>query len=331
MEATLDLTSETTHEEIQTYVNHVLNDVAEDRAGDEAEPSDAQRIAAERDKPDGDQTADGKSGSDDDTAKPAKGGDDAGKKDPGQDWLDENLKAEVAAYGIAETELADFTSREELERALRIFDRTALDAGRKALAEGEAAAKKPEVEEATGRARGEAGKFLPKESKDGRYEIGLDRELFDENLIGELEKIRDHYDSRLEALEKRLHAADATAEEQRFDGFVDSLGHAKLFGKTGSETPEQLKRREDLLVAVKAQQIGLERLGRQVDLDESLVRRVARMAFPDELAREELKSRTRRMQQQSSKRMGGGATRAHNDAEPLRDEMRRLYKELETA
>ena len=79
----------------------------------------------------------------------------------------------------------------------------------------------------------------------------------------------------------------------------------------------------------KAQQIGLEKLGRKVDLDESLVSRVARMVFADELTREERKKLTSRIARQSNNRLGGSATRAHNDREPVMAEMERLYRELE--
>jgi hypothetical protein len=53
------------------------------------------------------------------------------------------------------------------------------------------------------------------------------------------------------------------------------------------------------------------------------------MVFASELSREEQKALTRRISRQSSNRLGGSATKAHEAKEPLRDEMRRLYKELE--
>jgi hypothetical protein len=333
----VELTAET---DAKAYAAQVVAEVAAERAGekpDKPEKSDAQIVSEQAGlKQPSDKTqdktppAEEHSGSDD-TAKSEDNGEEAGDKEAS--WLDDDLKAEVAAYGIDEKELADFASREELERALRLFDKSALDAGRKALAEGDAKDKKPEVEEATGRARGDGGKFLPKEGKpkEGRYEISLDKDLFDENLIGELEKIRDHYDSRLEALEAHFHEVSARAEEERFDNLVDSLGHADLFGKTGSESPKELQRREDLLVAVKAQQIGLERLGRSTDLNESLVSRVARMVFAEDLAKKDLKQRTRKISKQSNGRQGGGQTRPQDPREDPRDEADRLYRELERA
>jgi hypothetical protein len=354
MAGKVELTAET---DAKAYAEQVVAEVAAERAGETGKPgksekSDAQIVSEqstakqpqESSKPaDKTPTAE-KSSGDDDTVEVEADAKDQGDEtgDKASSWLDDDLKTEMAAYGIDESELADFASREELERALRLFDKSALEAGRKALAESDGKTKKPEAEEATGRARGEGGKFLPKEgkpeagkAKTGRYEISLPKEEdpdgFDNRLIGELEAMRDHYESRLELLESRFHEADAKAEEERFDTLVDSLGHADLFGKTGSEGPKELQRRQDLIVAVKAQQIGLERLGRPTELNESLVSRVARMVFAEDLAKKDLKQRTRKISKQSSSRQGGGVTRPQDPREDPRAEADRLYRELERA
>jgi hypothetical protein len=309
----IELTPETTHDEIQAYVDQVVADVSADRAG---EKSDAQTIAEERDTV---------TASDDDSGS----SDQSGETESPSSWIDDDVKAEVAAYGISETDLAEFANREELDRAMRLFDRTALEAGRKAMVDGTETEGKQD-----GPVRDESGRFAkpPEEkqsAKDGRYEIGLDRNLFDDDLVNELERMRDHYEDRIAALESRFAVDAASAEEQRFDSFVDALGHPKLFGKTGAETPEQLKRRQDLIVACKAQQIGLEQLGRKTELDESLVSRVARMVFASELSREEQKALTRKISKQSNSRMGGSPTKPTEPAESLREWARREYKQRE--
>jgi len=202
-----------------------------------------------------------------------------------------------------------------------------LEAGRKALAASDGGA----IRDAKGRyAKQEAKEEAEQPAKEGaRYEIGLDKELYDEGLVTELTKLRDHYESRVAALEARFVEADARAEEREFDVLVDGLGHSDLFGKSGKESAQELQRRQDLFVAVKAQQLGLAQLGRGVALDQALVNRVVRMVFAEELGKKELKARTRKVAQQSQGRMGGSSTKPHDSAEPLRDEMRRLYKELE--
>ena len=327
----IELADDATHADIQKYVDQITQEAEEDRKQpeekDEAPKGDAQTLAEDRDEPVTE------------TATETESGDEAADKDEetgdseGQAWLDDDLKAEIAAYGIGEEELADFTSREEAERALRFFDRSALEAGRKALADGETQAKE------TGQPRNDQGRFTKADedqepeghSPEGRYEVTLDKETYDEGLVAEFVRMRDHYESRLGALEDRLTEADARAEEQHFDGLVDSLGHADLFGKTGKENSKQLQRRQDLHVAVKAQHVGLQALGRGVDLNGALVARVARMVFADELGKKDLKARTRRISKQSNGRMGGGATKAHDSRESLMDEMEQLYKELEGA
>ena len=310
--ATLDLADDATHDDINQYIDTVMQDAEEDRKGME-EKGDSQKIAEENDTP---VTTEKDSGSED----TADEGDETGTSED-QAWLDDDLKAEVAAYGIDEKELADFTSREELERSLRFFTHSALEAGRKAMADGDKGEKQDE----------EAGPVSKGESKEGQYEIGLNKDEYDESLVDEFTKLRDHYESRLDALESKFAEGDARAEEEKFDGLVDSLGHADLFGKTGKENSKQLQRRQDLIVSVKAQQIGLQQLGRSVDLDQSLVNRVARMVFAEDLSKKELKTRTRKISKQSNGRMGGSATKAPDQQEPLMEEMERLYEELDSS
>ena len=337
-----ELTEQDTPQDMKAYAEQVVQEVEAERAGEQPQTkSDAEIITstAGKAKPEPKETpAETETGSDtalegETTAEVEDQGETTGRE-----WLDDDLKAEIASYGIEESEIADFDSREELERALRFFDRSALDAGRKAMAESEV--------EPGETPRGKNGRFLPKDheveeeekpkaaspaTRDGRYEIALDPDVYDEDIIGEFTRLRDHYEDRLEALESRFQDADARAEEKHFDNLVDKLGHADMFGKTDGETTQQLQRRKDLMVAVKAQMIGLERLGRPTELTESLVNRVARMVFPEELGKKDLKQRTRKIAKQSNGRLGGGATRPQDPREDPRDEADRLYRELSRA
>jgi hypothetical protein len=328
-----ELTADSTADDVKEYAEQVVKEVEADRAGEEK--GDARITAEHADnehKPEGakETLAEKKSGEE-----AAEEGEKAGE----ESWLDEGLKAEAAAIGLEESELADFTSREELERALRLFDKKALEAGRKALAESDKA------ESDKGQTRNEKGRFVekkpkadpkPEEAKEGRFEISPKfKETYDEEMVSELTNLRDHYETRLDAyesrfaaMEDRLAAADAAAEEKHFDSLVDSLGHTDLFGKTDTEDAKQLQRRKDLHVAVKAQLIGLAQLGRPTELNESLVNRVARMVFAEDLGKKDLKNRTRKISRQSNGRQGGGATRPQDPREDPRDEADRLYKEL---
>lgn len=319
--AVAELTTETTPEEIQSFVD----EIAAERAGEQPKPdkSDAEIVNGHADNEHKNSPVVHKDG---ETAEAPKG---KGEEADDRSWLDDDLKAEVSAYGISEDKLADFTSREEVERALRFFDESAQIRGREAMAEGD----KPKETQ-----RDDKGRFTrteteeePKAPKAGGYEVKLDKSVYDDEIVEEFSRMRDHYESRLEALESRLLEADARAEEQHFDSLVDSLGHADLFGKTGKEDAKQLQRRQDLHVAVKAQILGLERLGRPTEMSESLINRVARMAFSEELGKKELKSRTAKIARQSNGRQGGSATRPSEPRENPRDEADRLYRELERA
>lgn len=325
-----DLNEQSTTEEVSEFVEQLVADVQSERAAEK--PADGKgdaQITSEhannehKIKMDLVGTEDRMSGNLDVMGKLPPVEKKSDKEDTGRSWIDDDLKAEVAAYGIQESELNDFASREELDRALRLFDKSAMEAGRKVLAAGD------------GQARNEQGQFAPKAEPDKPkeqakgYQVQLNKDLYDEQIVEEFGRMRDHYEARLETLESRFHEADAKAEEQHFDGLVDSLDHADLFGKTGKEDAKQLQRRQDLHIAVKAQQIGLSQLGRPTELNDSLVNRVARMVFADELGKKDLRNRTRKISKQSNGRQGGGATRPQDPREDPRDEADRLYKAME--
>lgn len=324
-----EATPDTTSDDIKEFVDQLANEVQQDRLGEIEKKSDAQ-IASEQSgipqpgRKANDTPTETNSGRDS-----ARDGETAGSADESHEWLTDDVKAEVAAYGLTESELADFASRDELDRALRLFDKSALEAGRKALAE----------QGDDGKTRNEKGQFVKKEEpkadppkeqapKDGRYQVSLNPDLYDEEIIGEFSRMRDHYESRLEALEAHFAQASAVAEEQRFDSLVDALGHADLFGTTGKESEKELERRRDLNVAVKAHLIGLERLGRPSEMSQQLISRVANMVFGEELGKKLLKQHTRKIARQSDRRQGGSPTKPLPPRDDPRDEADRLYREL---
>ena len=318
-----DATRDTSSDDISAYADQVAKEVEAERAGESKSDAQITNEQAGTQQP-ADKTidtpAENNSGSDS-----ASEGEETGDDTESPEWLTDDVKAEAAAYGIDESEIADFASREELDRALRLFDKTALEAGRKAMAESDSAP-----------VRDEKGKFVKKETEvpkeetpqDGRYQVALDKDLYDEEIIGEFTRLRDHYESRFEALESHFAAQSASAEEQRFDNFVDSLGHSDLFGTTGKESGKELERRRDLNVAVKAQMLGLSQMGRPTEMTQQLISRVANMAFGDELGKKRLKQQTSKISKQSNKRQGGSPTKPIPPSDQPREEFARLYDEM---
>lgn len=324
-------TPDTTSEEIKAYAEQVIKEVESERKGEPEKKSDAQITNEQASIPQpGSKTKETsvESKSDSDTALD---GEESGDVEESPEWLTDDVKTEAAAYGIDETALADFASREEFDRALRLFDRTALEAGRKAMAESEDTPVRNDKGQFVKREEPKAEQPKEETPKDGRYQVSLDKDVYDEGIISEFTRMRDHYESRLEALESHFAEARATAEEQRFDSFVDSLGHADLFGTTGKESEKELERRRDLNVAVKAQLIGLAKLGRPAEMSQQLISRVANMAFGEELGKKLLKQQTRKISRQSDNRLGGSPVKPLRPSDNPRDHFDKLYKEMETS
>jgi hypothetical protein len=334
------LNEESTHEDIQEAVDKII----EDRQGEQLvlgegekdtasgdlgttkglgpkkdpEKGDAQKIAEDHDKPTIQKdtpAVEDESGSEE----TADTGEETGE------WLTDDLKAEVAAYGIDEKELADFTSREEVERALRFFDKSALEAGRKAQEQS--------TKEETS-SRDEKGRFVKQPKEEPKEDMPTDglTDLWDdeakEELNREFANLRNHYESRIAAIESRFEELEAEAEERQFDSAVDSLGHADLLGKSGRENSKQLERRQALFQEVKFRLAGMETFGHRPNLNESFVGRVARMVFAEELSKKELKAQTRKLSKQANNRGGDTATKGDAPEETLLDEMRRKWKEM---
>jgi len=324
MSEKVELNEDMSSEEIRSFAESVAKEVEAERKGERK--SDAQIVSESAT----DNNTSAENNTSDKPAEDVDQGEDSSEESSNQKWLDDDTKAEVAAYGISDSDLSDFASREELDRALRLIDKTALDIGRKATVESESS-----------KVRNEKGQFAkkeeavndepPKKAKEGRYEVLLSKDIYDDEIVDEFTRLRDHYESRLEELESRFSQVGLVEEERQFDNFVDSLGHSDLFGKTGSESEKELERRRDLHVAVKAQLIGLERLGRPRELDEKLVARVANMVFADEFGKKKLKQQTQKISRQSQLRQGGSPTKPLPLRDDPREEADRLYRELERA
>jgi len=328
-----DINATTSTDEIKAFAEQVAKEVEQERKGEPETKSDAQITNEQAGLPQPaaktkETPAEDKSGSD-----TALEGEDTGDTPEATEWLTDDVKAEAAAYGLEESEIADFTSREELDRALRLFDKTALEAGRKALAESDASP-----------TRDEKGKFVkqeapkaepPKEAapQDGRYQVALENEdIWDEDIASGVKKLatglRDHFDSRLEALEAYFAEQRVVAKERHFDSLVDSLGHPDLFGATDKETAQEKQRREDLFVEVETYLKGREALGRPAAMNDAIISRIARSLFSEELGKKELKKRTSKISKQSNMRQGGSPTKPLPPRDDPRDEADRLYKEL---
>jgi hypothetical protein len=306
-----ELHDNATHEEIEAFVDQAVKDIEADRSGDNVPTAndqnrdivpDAARIVDDNNIPVTERDAAAEAGS--------------------ADWRDDDFKAMITAYGMDETAFSDFASRDEAERAIRLLDKRAQEMGREELAKGSS--------------KDEKGHFAKEESQEENetpgdgFRVTLDSNVFHEDLVSGLEKLQEHYEERFRILESRFEEADVRAESEKYDQYIDALDYPELFGVTGNETPEELNRRRDLVVAAQAYHLGLERLGHSVPLDKSLFERAARMAFTDELAKKDWKAKTRKVSRGSNLRMGGGQTRPTDPTESLLQWAEREYARRES-
>jgi hypothetical protein len=255
-----------------------------------------------------------------------------------QEWLDDDLRSEVSALGISEQELAGFSNREELERAMRFLDLGALKAGKA----GKETEEKTETETSTDSEetpRGKDGRFAPKESKapkEETYAVKLSADEFDEAVVNEFKGLHSHVERELKSLKDELtrlveseRQRAAEVLETQFDAIVDSLGHADLFGVTGKESEKQLENRQKLFDSSHVMLAGLERLGRQGRWDKGLISRALRVEFADHLSKQERKNLTRKLTKQSNLRQGGANGKPSDPEETLEEFASRRIKELE--
>lgn len=318
-----EINDQSTPEEVKAYAETILQEVKKDRQGEKSDSEIISGQANNKQIPEPPASNDSVVEDNNDDLSISDVGDDSAKAIELPKWVDDDAKAEISAYGLKEAEIADFASREELDRALRLFDKNALELGQKALVEDD----KPKRNDKGQFEKNDEGKS--ESESPNRYQVSLDKDLYDEDLIKELSNMQEFYETRISSLEGKFNEVFAKSEEQQFDSMVDSLGLPSLFGETGKETEVELQRRQDLNVASKAQAIGLERLGRPTEINKSLLSRVARMVFAEEFAKEDLKQRTRKISRQSNWRQGGGATKPQPPSLHPREEAERLYRELE--
>lgn len=330
----IDFPENVTHEDIVGIVDKIverqgeaLAKQSEDRDDDD---SDSKETPAGEETPAGDDSV-------------ADDHDDEGRDDEdegdGQEWLTDDLRAEASAIGISDDDLAEIVNRDEFDRIKRLVYKRALKAGEDADADSnDDEGQKPN--ERSGREKDpKTGKFVAKKpaAEKAKFEVTLDPEFYGKDVVDHFTALRDHYESVIEPLREKLDSLVADSEKRRadeedrqFDGFVDSLGHEDLFGKSGKETKEQLANRKKVFQAQQRIRNGLSLEGLPSDLSGDIVREACYAKFAEQLMKKQHKTLTSKMRKQSGMRQGGGRPVPTDRPESIREEMRRLYRELES-
>lgn len=346
MAADLELKDDATREDVAAMVKDYMEERASTTGDDDAKNKTAGDDDVHSVVADDAAASQDKAGGEDSDAKET--------KSDNQKWLTDDVRAELPRW-ISDEDLSEFSSRDELDRALGLMDRAALKAGRDAGKPRDDEDQDADKAEKRSRERSQDGKFVKQQKQEdvkgkgespASFDVDLDLSEFDEDLSkkvkGALTGLRDHYEGRMKSLDERFAAIEADnqlratqAVESQFDSIVDSLGHTDLFGKAGEESEKQLEARRTLFDETHVYLTGLKALGRTGRMDAASVGRVLRMAFADHISKQEQKNLTKRITRQSNMRMGVGAERPADQEfkGPLRQhpDIQRAYKALQEA
>jgi hypothetical protein len=245
-----------------------------------------------------------------------------------EDWaasLSEDMQELVDSLGLSEEEVHEFSGPEELQRHAHLLDRQIVRMGDKlrpgdeqdaAMLAQEEAEKKLASQERVGKqARGEDGKFV------AEYSLDLKEEDYDEGIVKEFRKLAGHFEGRIKSLEGLLRQSESRlreTEQQQYDTLIDTLGHEDLFGNSEKvRTAEQKKNRSRLLQTVDVLRAGFSAMGREVAVTPSLVKRALNQEFAEKLTAKQRRDFTRKVQEQSKRRLAGAGQRASlNDKAP---------------
>lgn len=302
--------------------NALLDRVMEEDADDGAD-KDGGEITADG----GEKTENNKQGKD--LQNEDKSGDDNERS--GDDWVSaEDIRDLVESLGYSPEDMAEFGSRDEFDRHVRLMDRQFFNRDKegqdgqsqrkpgsdqeKALEAGEEARKREEKRQRASDQPRENGRFA--RADESKELPKLDPEEFDERLI-EVVQSRDEKISQLEQqiaeLKTNSDASEGDALISQFDTLVDGLGHDDMFGNSEGLEPgsDHYAARSKLWDAVAVIANGMQANGTPFrGLSKSLIVRALNQEFGDQLRKKDSKKLQSKARRQASRRFGKGSERS---------------------
>jgi hypothetical protein len=218
----------------------------------------------------------------------------------------DELLARAEKLGLSKEEVADFGTEEAANKALTLFEK-------KSTATGTQTEQKPDSD-ANKNAATAAFK---------KYEVKLDPNVFDPEIIETVNGINEHYSKQFEAMEGQLNEArqslnrqQALQFEQQFDGWIKELGdgYKDVLGDgRGAEMDkksEQFGNRVKVLDEMETIAAGFVKTGKQVPPYGELFEKALASVFKDkqkEIARKEISGKLGKRQiiARPSQRRGG--------------------------
>mgnify|MGYP001329823755 FL=1 len=227
------------------------------------------------------------------------------------EWLDDDTRDFAATMGLTDDELAEFGSREELDRAMRIIDRKAYEAGKAPPPSPTKPIEKQPVQQEKQPVVVEGDPFADL----SLYKLG---EQFDEDAAKPINRFVDLAATAFRDLQNRLTQFEQRDQQRAADDLrrqavasLHSLGNTEFFGKPGEKpTKEQVANIEKAIDAHFVHARGLLATGRQAAPTPAFLKAAVHLAFGDQLSKQQQRQLTEKLRKQSYKITGGGSGKA---------------------
>lgn len=251
------------------------------------------------------------------------------------DWLDGDTRDFATTMGLTDDDLSEFGSREELDRALRIIDRRAFEAGKAAQQPPNEPIEQPVVQQpvkpampltSAGDPLADLSQFRLKTTNEGGE--------FDPDAAEPLNRFMEAASTTIKDLRTRVAQFEQQSRQEvqwrQQEALVNlqskalaslhSLGNAELFGKVGEKpTAEQAANIEKAIDAHFTHARGLFSQGRQVAPTPAFLKAAVHLAFGDQLSKNKERQILDKLRKQSGRRSGGAGAK-HVPSKPPDDE-----------
>jgi hypothetical protein len=251
------------------------------------------------------------------------------EEEPGPDWRDGETRDFASTMGLTDEDLESLSSREELDRVLRIIDRQAFKAGQAALDNADAAdppknpppppppkqePEKPPSDDVFGDlADFKLGDQFDEDAAKPVNSFVERTAGFAKDTAAELRALRAEVAN---LVQQRQAEAVESIRRQAMES-LHTLGHTDLFGEPGK--PPTMENMVNINKAIDAHMIhaaGLLSMGRQSAPTPEFLKAAVRREFGDQIAKNEQRQRTRKLKKQSAKITGGLSSKTIADRKP---------------
>lgn len=229
-------------------------------------------------------------------------------KEDDRAWLDADTKDLANAMGLTGDDLAEFGSKAELDRALKIIDRKAYMEA-KQPPKPAAESKPAEQQQASAQQQRTDDAIAKLEAFKLDDELGAaDAPKLQEAFAAVVAELKEQRAWRAESQRNEQHRAHQSLRSKALES-LHSLGHADLFGKPGEKpTKEQVANVEKALEAHFTHGRGLAARGGNPAPTPAFLKAAVNLEFGDQLIEKSKQEHLDALKKQSNRRTGGTTT-----------------------